>query len=550
MLWVIYCRVSTKKQEQQGESLDNQELACRNYCKNNNIQVLAVYKESFSWKSSDRPVFNEAIENAILNKVNFFVIYDIDRFSREGYQAYYKIKEKLEKNNIELRDSKNIIQKTSYIFEDDDIDMTQYKWNRANPSKYAEVILSTYAEEEGKKVLQRTIPRQIQLEKQGYQVRSANYWFMNKKINTWTSKKVIQVENPEESKRIREMYKLRADWILTDSEIVKLLNIKWYRSRYWNKLTKKQLLKYISHPIYAWIIQRKWTWNKPINTAYKWLVTIDEWNKANRWKYFIIKNNEWVMISNNQNEYKKNVNKDQFVFQKILKYEWKAMRYYTKKWHIYYREAVWCSQPFNISQNRLLELIWAEIEKYYISPEMQKKLNDWLIPFLEEEQKKNKKTKKELEKQLENLDLIDSEATRKNILWKIKDELMEKILDENEKQRNDIKNQLSKIENEIECSTTEAVELLKLLIEPQKLWNNSNLEQKKILVNLFFDELNFKDKKTLEIANTNFFQALKIAYGDWWYTISDETTNINIYKNFIKSNKFLKNFFNQYLFYA
>lgn len=47
---IIYCRVSTKKQLKDWTSLDNQEKACRNYCKNNNIKVVWVFREAFSWK--------------------------------------------------------------------------------------------------------------------------------------------------------------------------------------------------------------------------------------------------------------------------------------------------------------------------------------------------------------------------------------------------------------------------------------------------------------------------------------------------------------------
>jgi len=58
---IIYCRVSSNKQKENWDSLNSQEKACRNYCKNNSIQVLWIYKEAFTWKKKDRPVFNEAI---------------------------------------------------------------------------------------------------------------------------------------------------------------------------------------------------------------------------------------------------------------------------------------------------------------------------------------------------------------------------------------------------------------------------------------------------------------------------------------------------------
>lgn len=61
---VIYNRVSTKKQQNDWASLENQEKACRDFCKNNSIQVIWVFKEAFTWKKKSRPIFNEAISNA------------------------------------------------------------------------------------------------------------------------------------------------------------------------------------------------------------------------------------------------------------------------------------------------------------------------------------------------------------------------------------------------------------------------------------------------------------------------------------------------------
>jgi len=54
----------------------------------------------------------------------------------------------------------------------------------------------------------------------------------------------------------------------------------------------KYMQELIKNPIYAWILVTKWTWNKPIKAAYEWLVSIETWNKANRWKIKIIENED------------------------------------------------------------------------------------------------------------------------------------------------------------------------------------------------------------------------------------------------------------------
>jgi len=81
---VIYCRVSTTKQEKDWDSLDNQEKACRFFCEKENIEVVwDAYKDTFTWKQKDRPEFNKAIWTAIIEQIDYFIVFDIDRFSRE-----------------------------------------------------------------------------------------------------------------------------------------------------------------------------------------------------------------------------------------------------------------------------------------------------------------------------------------------------------------------------------------------------------------------------------------------------------------------------------
>lgn len=305
---VIYCRVSTTKQEKEGESLENQERACREYCKSRWIQVIWAYKEAFTWKSKNRPVFQEAIKNAYENKVNYFIIFDIDRFSREGYGVYSNLKEDLESHWVILQDIKNVIRETTIVHRNDLVDMSKYKWNTQNDWEIVEAFYSTQAKSEWKKILQRTIPREIQLEQQGYKVRASNFWYLNKKINTSIGKPTIQIEHPIEWKWMIEIFENRAKWHLSDEQIVEWVNLKGYQSREWNKLTVKQLQMYIKMPIYAWIVVTKWTWNKPIKAPYKGLVSIDIWNRANRGKIKIVELDDKDVVIEYNNGKQKQVN--------------------------------------------------------------------------------------------------------------------------------------------------------------------------------------------------------------------------------------------------
>jgi hypothetical protein len=143
----------------------------------------------------------------------------------------------------------------------------------------------------------------IKNNKRWYKVRNSDYWFKNKRVMTSFWKKTIQVENNEESIFIKKMFELKARWDLTDKEITDKINLMWFKSRerakwnpekteviwtmWWTALYPEQLQRYIKATIYAWIICEEWTWNKAIKTPYSWLINIELWNKANRWKYKI-----------------------------------------------------------------------------------------------------------------------------------------------------------------------------------------------------------------------------------------------------------------------
>jgi DNA invertase Pin-like site-specific DNA recombinase len=287
---IIYTRVSTDKQKNEWESPEMQEEACRKYCYHNNIQVMGVYHEAYTWKSSDRPILKEAILNAKMNKVDFFIIFDIDRFSREWVVEYKNLKHEIENAWIKLRDSKNIIWDTTFAVSNNVVDMTKYAWNKVSASEYAEAILAMVAKEEWNKILQRTITREINLEQEWYHVRPANYWFINKKIETAKWKRPIQVKHPTEGDWMIEMFELRANSLLSDNEIVEQVNRKWCVRKNWKLMNTKYMQTLICNPIYAWINCGKWTWYEAIKTKYYWLVSIDIWNRANKCKVEII---EW-----------------------------------------------------------------------------------------------------------------------------------------------------------------------------------------------------------------------------------------------------------------
>jgi site-specific DNA recombinase len=94
---LIYCRVSSPKQAQQGESFDDQEVVCRGVANRYNANVLKVYNESYSGRKSERPVIDEIISYIKKSdkKIHYLIFKSIDRFTRDGTFGYEFLKSKL-----------------------------------------------------------------------------------------------------------------------------------------------------------------------------------------------------------------------------------------------------------------------------------------------------------------------------------------------------------------------------------------------------------------------------------------------------------------------
>lgn len=91
---VIYCRVSSKQQVENGHGLDNQEQKCRDYAIRQGHDVIKVFREEgISGGSINRPTFEEMAD--YISKINDEVVvifYDIKRLARDVI-LYYTLKQ-------------------------------------------------------------------------------------------------------------------------------------------------------------------------------------------------------------------------------------------------------------------------------------------------------------------------------------------------------------------------------------------------------------------------------------------------------------------------
>ncbi len=301
-------RISAHKQ-QEGASLEDQDIQIRFFVKEKGWELLHVFSEVYSGRSEIREDFNE-VKAYIKSKkeegvqVRYHIIKSIDRITRGGSIVYQKMKDELKKLGTELIDVRGVIQPEQNSLAHLGF---QYGWSMRSPTASAQLAEAEDDSKEVYKILTRMIGAEIVLVQEGYKMRAPNDGFINKRIYVGGKKKKIEIPDPERAHFFRAMFELRAEG-LDDKETVDRLNALGYKTKNqnrWNKkkteiiaikggepLTVKRLQSVIQRPIYAGVKVEKWTNYKPIWAKYEGLVSIEMFNEANRGKIVIKKRDD------------------------------------------------------------------------------------------------------------------------------------------------------------------------------------------------------------------------------------------------------------------
>ncbi len=111
---VIYCRVSTKEQVDEGNSLITQEKNCRDYALKNGYEVVQIYiEQGESAKTADRTELKKLMSFCALkkNQVNAVIAYKIDRISRNT-DDYSQIRILLKSHGVEIKSTSEYFENT------------------------------------------------------------------------------------------------------------------------------------------------------------------------------------------------------------------------------------------------------------------------------------------------------------------------------------------------------------------------------------------------------------------------------------------------------
>ncbi len=242
---IIYVRVSSHEQID-GTSLESQERVCKEYAQRENINVLEVFIEKGeSAKTANRTEFIRAISfcSNKKNKVSSFIVYKIDRFSR-NQTDYAIVKQKLQKYGTE-------------------IESVSEKIDNSPSGKLMEVMLSGFAEFDNNVRTERSIGGMKERIKQGIWVWQAPLGYLR------LSQGSNLTPDPKIAPFIRLAFEQYAKGTYTYESLAEYLNKQGFTSRKGNKAIPQLIEKILKNPLYMGIIR---VWDTETKASFEPLI--------------------------------------------------------------------------------------------------------------------------------------------------------------------------------------------------------------------------------------------------------------------------------------
>lgn len=300
---LLAIRVSSDRQGLDGDSPEAQREQGEAYAKAHNIIITETIILLESASHEEQPM--QKVIDACKDESKGFqvvLIKSIDRFTRGGGDYYSPLKRQLTAMGITLEDMYGVIGKQQV----NTLEHTGFKyyWSEFNPTQKSEYLEAERAKDEMRDIMSRMIGAEIRYTQLGYWMRQPQYGFRSVKIDTKNGKRVILKPEKKEARYIIRLFEMRAMHVYTNQQIADELNSMGFktkvtvvRDRYdrtkvkrtlgGKQMTAKMVDRYASNLIYCGIIREKWTYDKPVKAQFGGLVTIDQFNEANRGRIYV-----------------------------------------------------------------------------------------------------------------------------------------------------------------------------------------------------------------------------------------------------------------------
>ncbi len=253
-------RVSTMKQMNEGDGIENQRRHNNDYIKRKGYRKVKEIELAESASGEDRTGFEEAIAYTIAHKdeIDLWILCKVDRFSRGGIGAYFAIKQMLTKHGVRIEFS------------------TQEGIDESASGELLEGMLAVFASFENRLRTDRTISVEKILAKEGYWCRNAPTGFVNGRD---AKGKPILLPTPDREQWALLQYGLRKQMtgVFKIVEVAEELRQKGFKTREGNPISPQTWTKIIRNPIYGGMMCEKWTGDEFVRAKFNGAISPEEW---------------------------------------------------------------------------------------------------------------------------------------------------------------------------------------------------------------------------------------------------------------------------------
>lgn len=229
---VIYCRVSTREQAEEGVSLGSQERTCRDFCRQRGWPVKNVFVErGESARTTDRPEFTEMIRWCRVHKgqLDALLVYKLDRFCRNKAQ-FFALQALLASYGI------RIISATEPVEEDSPV------------ARLLEGILASIGEFESDLIADRTRNSMEHARSSGRPTHRPPLGYL---MGRERGGAPTMTPDPDRAGIVRKGFELFGTGLFSVNEIVRMMNADGLTTRHGKKLSVQSLHRMLRNPVYS-----------------------------------------------------------------------------------------------------------------------------------------------------------------------------------------------------------------------------------------------------------------------------------------------------------
>lgn len=440
---VIYCRVSTKEQAEEGNSLVTQEKVCREYALKNGYDVAAIFiEQGESAKTADRTELKKLMTFCSVkkNEVSVVISYKIDRISRNT-DDYSQIRILLRRYGVEIKS-------TSEYFED------------TPAGRFMENIIANVAQFDNDVRAERSIGGMRDAMREGRYVWQAPFGYSNVRIDGKAT-----IEPNTLAPIIRKAFDLIALNQHSVEEIRKDMRIHGLVGPSGRPISKSYFYKLIKNELYAGWINK---FGERHSGKFEHIISDELFSKV-----------QSVLSGKRKKSSPRISDNPDFPLRRFLRHSsgksltgcWSTGN---KKKYPYYMIR---NTGINIRKERLEDTFKGWLNHFKIDIVHFEKIYSYLRLYLENKFLKTKSEKDNLEKRTSELKSKQSIIINKNIDGIINDELCKEKLAEVAAELYDISQTRSLFETEINKEDLLGI-VRKALLQPGDLWEKADLAGK------------------------------------------------------------------------